>query len=60
MTEPRDPSRQVGQWIEKADHDLRNAEHTVTIADDSPTIPHNEKVLPRRSKTQMGREWFLA
>lgn len=47
MTEPRDPSRQVGQWIEKA-------------ADDSPTIPHNEKVLPRRSKTQMGREWFLA
>ena len=36
MTEPHDVSRLVRQWIEKADHDLRNAEHTLTIADDCP------------------------
>lgn len=36
MTEPHDSSRQVRQWIEKADHDLRNAEHTLTISDDCP------------------------
>lgn len=36
MTEPRDVTRQVRQWIEKADHDLRNAEHTLTIFDDCP------------------------
>ena len=34
MTEPRDMARQVGQWIEKAEHDLRNAEHTLTIHDE--------------------------
>lgn len=34
MTEPRDMARQVGQWIEKAEHDLRNAEHTLTIRDE--------------------------
>jgi|CXWL01.1.fsa_nt_gi hypothetical protein len=27
MTEPRDLARRVQQWVEKADHDLRNAEH---------------------------------
>lgn len=36
MTEPRDVARQVRQWLEKADHDLRNAEHTLTIFDDCP------------------------
>jgi HEPN domain-containing protein len=36
MTEPRDVARQARQWIEKADHDLRNAEHTLTIFDDCP------------------------
>lgn len=36
MTEPHDASRHVRQWIEKADHDLRNAEHTLTIIDDCP------------------------
>jgi HEPN domain-containing protein len=36
MTEPRDQSRQVRQWIEKADHDLLNAEHTLTLVDDCP------------------------
>jgi len=34
MTELRDPARQVRQWIEKAEHDLRNAEHTLTIRDE--------------------------
>lgn len=34
MTEPRDQLRQVRQWLEKADHDLRNAEHTLTIRDE--------------------------
>ena len=34
MTEPRDQLRQVRQWFEKAEHDLRNAEHTLTIRDE--------------------------
>jgi len=34
MTEPRDQPRQVRQWLEKAEHDLRNAEHTLTIRDE--------------------------
>jgi HEPN domain-containing protein len=34
MTEPREMSRQVRQWIEKAEHDLRNAEHTLTLRDE--------------------------
>lgn len=34
MTEPRDVAKQVRQWIEKAEHDLRNAEHTLTIRDE--------------------------
>jgi HEPN domain-containing protein len=34
MTEPRDVVRQVQQWIEKAEHDLCNAEHTLTIRDE--------------------------
>lgn len=31
MSEPHDLAR---QWIEKAEHDLRNAEHTLTIRDE--------------------------
>ena len=34
MTEPREMSRHVRQWIEKAEHDLRNAEHTLTLRDE--------------------------
>ncbi|ALA58312.1 HEPN domain-containing protein [Nitrospira moscoviensis] len=34
MTEPRDALQQVRQWVEKAEHDLRNAEHTLTIRDE--------------------------
>lgn len=34
MTEPRDLARRVQQWVEKAEHDLRNAEHTLTICDE--------------------------
>jgi HEPN domain-containing protein len=34
MTEPLDLARQVWQWIEKAEHDLRNAEHTLTIREE--------------------------
>ena len=34
MTEPRDVVRQVRQWIEKAEHDLRNSDHTLTIRDE--------------------------
>jgi HEPN domain-containing protein len=36
MNEPRDVSGHVRQWIEKADHDLRNAEHTLILSDDCP------------------------
>lgn len=36
MIESRDVSRQVGQWIEKAEHDLGNAEYTLTIFEDCP------------------------
>jgi len=28
--------RHVRQWIEKAEHDLRNAEHTMTLKEDCP------------------------
>ncbi|HXF91318.1 MAG TPA: HEPN domain-containing protein [Nitrospiraceae bacterium] len=34
MTEPHDVVRQVRQWVEKAEHDLCNAEHTLTIRDE--------------------------
>lgn len=34
MTEPPDVGKQVRRWIEKAEHDLRNAEHTLTIHDE--------------------------
>jgi hypothetical protein len=34
MTEPRDQLRPVRQWLEKAEHDLLNAEHTLTIRDE--------------------------
>ena len=34
MTEPRDVAPQVRQWVEKAEHDVRNAEHTLTIPDE--------------------------
>lgn len=36
MNGPPDPLRQVGQWVEKAEHDLRNAEHTLTLDEDCP------------------------
>ncbi len=36
MSAPRDNARLVLQWVEKAEHDLRNAEHTLTLKDDCP------------------------
>ena len=36
MNEPRDRSRTIRQWVEKAEHDLRNAEHTLTLREDCP------------------------
>ena len=31
-----DASRQAGLWVEKAEHDLANAEHTLLLKDDCP------------------------
>ncbi len=31
MSEPHENSGTVRQWIEKAEHDIRNAEHTLTL-----------------------------
>ena len=36
MSERRDLVEQVRAWIEKAEHDLRNAEHTMTLEEDCP------------------------
>ena len=36
MSASPDKVRLVRQWIEKAEHDLRNAEHTLTLKDDCP------------------------
>ena len=30
------PLEIVSQWVEKAEHDLRNAEHTLTLQEDCP------------------------
>ena len=30
------PLEIVNQWVEKAEHDLRNAEHTLTLQEDCP------------------------
>ncbi len=32
--QPEERLRLVRQWVEKADHDLQNAEHTLTLHDD--------------------------
>ena len=34
MTRPA--SGEIGRWVEKAEHDLTNAEHTLTLGDDCP------------------------
>lgn len=35
MTErPEEQLLRVRQWVEKADHDLRNADHTLTLHDE--------------------------
>jgi|SRR3990172_2065961 len=36
MSEPRDPGDTVAQWLERAEHDLRNAEHTLTLEENCP------------------------
>ncbi|MBI4384722.1 MAG: HEPN domain-containing protein [Nitrospinae bacterium] len=36
MSGPPDMVRLVRQWVEKAEHDLRNAEHALTLKDDCP------------------------
>ena len=30
------PPEIVSQWVEKAEHDLKNAEHTLTLQEDCP------------------------
>lgn len=30
------PEAEIRRWIEKAEHDLKNAEHTLTLGDDCP------------------------
>lgn len=36
MTERPDPFLEALRWVEKAEHDLRNAEHTLTLDEDCP------------------------
>ncbi len=36
MSVAPDARRVAAQWVEKAEHDLRNAEHTLTLAEDCP------------------------
>ncbi|MBI5428628.1 MAG: HEPN domain-containing protein [Nitrospinae bacterium] len=36
MNGPPDKAKLTRQWIEKAEHDLRNAEHTLTLENDCP------------------------
>ncbi len=36
MSEPSELTRLVRAWVEKAEHDLKNAEHTLTLGDDCP------------------------
>ena len=36
MNEPSETIREVRQWIEKAEHDLKNAKHTLQIRNDCP------------------------
>jgi HEPN domain-containing protein len=37
MTERPEIIAEVWRWVEKADHDLRNAEYVLTLAEDCPT-----------------------
>jgi len=37
MSGPPELNDQVSRWIEKADHDPRNAEHVLELEDDCPT-----------------------
>lgn len=30
------PDAEIRRWVEKAEHDLKNAEHTLTLGDDCP------------------------
>ena len=34
MTQP--PNAEIQRWVDKAEHDLKNAEHTLTLGDDCP------------------------
>jgi HEPN domain-containing protein len=36
MSDSPQATRVVRQWVEKAEHDLRNAEHTLTLQEDCP------------------------
>jgi HEPN domain-containing protein len=36
MSEPHENAGTVRQWIEKAEHDIRNAEHTLTLKKNCP------------------------
>lgn len=36
MNGAHEASRVAAQWVEKAEHDLRNAEHTLTLGEDCP------------------------
>ncbi len=37
MNAQPDRAVEVRQWVEKAEHDLRNAEHVLTLTEDCPT-----------------------
>lgn len=36
MSEPPEPESFTAQWVERAEHDLTNAEHTLELEDDCP------------------------
>ena len=37
MNAQPDRAVEIRRWVEKAEHDLRNAEHVLTLAEDCPT-----------------------
>jgi len=37
MNEPHEVHLEVRRWVEKAEHDLRNAEHVLTLREQCPT-----------------------
>ena len=54
MSLPPEVLEVVRQWIEKAEHDLANAEHTLTMGKDCPYV---EEITPYAIETRYPGEW---